>query len=81
MKFIYEVISDTKSGMKREEFHSVDEITSKYTLNGFKEHAMKQELQGQPRFFGLLGPMYNGVKNGVPVIRYETQVVYNALSI
>ncbi len=35
----------------------------------------RAELQGQPVFKGLLGPMWDGDK-----VRYETQAVYNTLS-
>jgi hypothetical protein len=41
----------------------------------------RAELQGQPKITGLCGPMYDGERNGVPVIRYEDQEAYNRLSI
>lgn len=42
----------------------------------------REELQGQPMFNSLLGPMYNGKnKKGEIIIRYETQKVYNELSV
>ncbi len=36
---------------------------------------VRAELQGQPVFSGLIGPMWDG-----DAIRYETQEVYNRLS-
>lgn len=38
------------------------------------------ELHGQPIIQGLLGPMYNGTKDGQAVIRYEDAATYDALS-
>lgn len=35
--------------------------------------AQRAELQGQPQFVGLLGPMWDG-----DAIRYENQAAYNA---
>ena len=37
-------------------------------------------LRNQPRIQGLCGPMFDGEKSGVPVIRYEDQASYNILS-
>ena len=37
----------------------------------------RKTLNNQPKFSGLLGPMYDGSKK----VRYETQEVYNALSV
>lgn len=40
----------------------------------------RDELIGQPQFSGVYGPMYNGAREGVPVIRYEDRKTYEALS-
>lgn len=40
----------------------------------------RKELDNQFQFKGYLGPMWNGIQDGKPVIRYETQQVYNQLS-
>ena len=45
-----------------------------------KRKSLRAELQGMPMFSGALGPMWGGLDNGEPVIRYETQKVYDALS-
>lgn len=42
---------------------------------------LRKELQGQPRFRGLNGPMWGGEKNGQPIVRYETVEAYQHLSI
>ncbi|MDH2329217.1 hypothetical protein QCN27_20450 [Cereibacter sp. SYSU M97828] len=38
-------------------------------------------LQGQPKIAGMIGPCYGGDNNGTPVIRYEDQATYTALSV
>ena len=41
----------------------------------------RKELDNQLQFKGYLGPMWNGLdKNNKPIIRYETQEVYDMLS-
>jgi hypothetical protein len=52
------------------------EMTGQETRKG-----LRPELQGHPRFGGVLGPMWGGVRDGVPVIRYETQSVNDHLSV
>lgn len=52
-----------------------------YTIKGeFKRGACRAELQNAPIIDGLLGPMYDGERNGAAVIRYESQDVYDTLS-
>ena len=42
---------------------------------------LRKELQGQPKFKGLCGPMWGGTdENGDPVIRYEDWGSYEVLS-
>lgn len=68
-------------------------LTSKYAfkkwlrmggheLTGINDNSQqREELQGEPRVKGLLGPMYDGVNpQGFPVIRYESQEAYDRLS-
>lgn len=40
----------------------------------------RDELQGQPKFKEICGPMYNGKKNGSTIIRYETTDLYDSIS-
>ena len=48
-----------------------------HILTGFnKKKSCREELRGEPKFSGLLGPMWGGVHDGVPVIRYEEPAVY-----
>lgn len=42
---------------------------------------LRPELRGQPKFAGLLGPMWGGERNGAPLIRYEDQQTYDQLSV
>lgn len=48
--------------------------------SGFKPH-VHEWLNEQPEFDGLCGPMGNGIKDGVPCVRYETWELYNRMSI
>lgn len=41
---------------------------------------LRPELQGQPMFSGVLGPMWGGEEIGGPVIRYESKDAYDRLS-
>ncbi|CAB4203434.1 hypothetical protein UFOVP1382_50 [uncultured Caudovirales phage] len=76
-KFVYQVAG--KSGT--EEFASREALLKKYTSIGtVTSGSLRPQLQGQPKLKGLLGPMWNGEKNGVAYVRYETQEHYNDLS-
>jgi hypothetical protein len=47
----------------------------------FKQAGIRQQLQGQPEFRGLLGPMWDELDaRGSAVIRYEDHGAYDALS-
>lgn len=58
-----------------------EEVKRNYNITGYN-HMPKQreELQGSPKIDGFLGAMWGGYKDNRPVLRYETQEVYNALS-
>lgn len=77
MTVVYQVV--TEKGTQY--YQTVQELAEAYPITGYRynDHA-RSELQGQPILEGLLGPMYNGLQSGVPVIRYETQRVYDILS-
>ena len=78
MSFIYRVVGVNGT----EEFESVDALLSKYEQVGvMRNTGIREELKGQPKLSGLLGAMYDGTKNGVPVIRYETRAAYELLSV
>lgn len=40
----------------------------------------RQELQGQPIFGQLVGPMWGGMVEGAPCVRYEDSAACDALS-
>ena len=48
-------------------------------LNANQRH--RAELQGQPVFAGVLGPMWGGLQDGKPTIRYEDADTYRAMSV
>lgn len=51
------------------------------SLTGFNNnHRHRKELQGQPMFSGICGPMWGGEKDGKPCIRYECTEAYRRLS-
>lgn len=52
-----------------------------YTFVGFLvNNYNRRELLGQPRFKELVGPMYDGDKGGVAIVRYECPIAYETLS-
>ena len=76
--FIYELVGGEYSGTyTREEAEKLPILEPELTDN---EGMKREELKNQLQFKGYLGPMWNGVRDGKGVIRYETQEVYNALS-
>lgn len=59
----------------------IENIIPAFEIRGFVQRGVNDnprnriELQGQPVFAGLLGPMWDG-----DAIRYENQAAYDALS-
>lgn len=52
-----------------------------FKFDGFvKSKVLRAELQNQPKFEGLCGPMWGGMQDGQPVVRYETLEAYEILS-
>ena len=86
--FIYELVGGNYAGIyTREEAEKLPIKEPKLTNDYSKYHSddpdaiqPRKELQNQLQFNGYLGPMWNGIKDGKAVIRYETQDVYNMLS-
>lgn len=77
MEKLYRVV--TMNGVK--EYDTAAELIKEYTPTDVKLGThLREELQNEYILEGLLGPMYDGEKEGRPVIRYETQEVYNILS-
>jgi|GEM_PF-6479037 len=56
----------------------LDELLSKYKQVGTGiVKQLNAELIGQPTLEGLLGPFCDGMVGDLPVIRYESQKVYD----
>lgn len=71
------------------EFNSADDLIAGAEIRGYAfaglndgpaSKRQRDELKGQPKLAGLNGPMWDGVKDGQPVIRYEDVKAYAALS-
>ncbi|SDO17324.1 hypothetical protein SAMN04487897_10997 [Paenibacillus sp. yr247] len=51
---------------------TADEFKAEYPLMGYEfSDRVRNELYGKPKLVGFNGPMWNGKRDGVPVIRYE----------
>lgn len=76
----YRVVRQLNGRMFVEEFTN-DNVIPALELRGFEmtgsyeNPRTREEMQGAPKFAGLLGPMYDG-----DAIRYESAEVYRALS-
>ncbi len=63
-----------------------DNVIPAMSVRGFEyvgpcnRKQLRPELQGQPTFSGVLGPMWGGEEIGGPVVRYECQKAYDRLS-
>lgn len=83
---IFEIVTmDEHDQFITAKFHT-DDPEAAFAIRGFEptgkvggDH-LRQELRGQPKFHGLLGPMYGGAHDGEPIIRYEDQRSYSTLS-
>lgn len=63
------------------EFESEEELKLDFDITGRHESEVtRRELQNQPILAGLVGPMYDGAQDGIPVIRYETSEAYAIFS-
>ena len=70
---LYRIVSKSRDG-KLSAVETTD--LSGYTITGYHDNPRtRQELQGQPKLEGYLGPMYDG-----NAIRYESQAAYDTLS-
>ena len=84
---IYKVVSmnpdDPKPRMIIEEFETVELLKKAFETTGeFHSVSCRAELQGAPKLKNFCGPMYDGEdERGRAVIRYESQEVYDILSL
>ena len=52
-----------------------------FEVTGYNHNSHNRiELQGHPIIKGFAGPMWGGMKDGQPVIRYEDWAAYERLS-
>jgi len=78
----YNVVWGIGSKLVNREMDSTEELIRYLMGRGIKQTGvvsrpgLRRELQGQPTFDKLLGPMYDGPKR----VRYETQEAYDQLS-
>lgn len=82
---IYKLVSQIDGRLSVETFTADNIIPAmevrNYQFNGLcHRKSLRAELQGQPMFQGVLGPMWGGTENDKPVVRYETTQAYNTLS-
>lgn len=87
---IYQLVQSVEGQMISSEFQG-ENVYPAMSARGF-EHVgylernpratigPRAELIGQPKFSGVAGPMWNGMRDGVPVIRYEDREAYERLS-
>jgi predicted double-glycine peptidase len=74
-KLIFKIVME--DGTMKEFKKSTNDFVKEAESLGFKSngvnnnHRQREELQGKPKFSDLNGPMYDGNKSGVVVIRYE----------
>lgn len=87
-RYIYQFVGGPKAGL----YQTLREALKYFTISGYsknlsKERAMggivhREELDDQPEFHDYLGPMWGGTtEDGKAILRYETQEVYDLLSV
>lgn len=84
----YQFVGGKLDGMlftSREDVEKIPEFAHRYMSDLSKEREMgrlvhSELLDNQPKFTDYVGPMLDGYRNGHPIIRYETQEVYDKLS-
>lgn len=85
MQCTYRLVSQVDGRLIVDNF-TPDNVIPAMSVRGFEHNgpctrkSLRPELQGQPMFTGVCGPMWGGVENGVSVIRYETTAAYRTLS-
>lgn len=84
MKMICEFVGGAWNG-RTMPLEEAEKLTDRRTEDLSAERARgawvhREELDNKPVFDGYLTPMWNGVRAGCAVLRYETQEVYDMLS-
>lgn len=84
---VYKVVSmnpdDPQSRMIVETYETAEHLKKAFETSGeFHSTSCRAELQGAPKLKNFCGPMYDGEDDqGRAVIRYESQEVYDILSL
>lgn len=80
------IVTTDDAGKLQSQTFATDDPAAAFEVRGYAptgkvggDH-LREELRGQPKFHGLLGPMWGGLDEGVPVVRYEAQDAYDILS-
>lgn len=87
MTYLYQaVFFDFEIGVHSTETTSLEDFEARMLIRdrpftGIETNKrLRSELQGQPKIAEMIGPMWNGIRDGVPVIRYESREAYAYLS-
>ena len=84
---VYKVVSmnpdDPQPRMLVETYETTEHLKKAFETSGeFRSVSCRAELQGAPKLKNFCGPMYDGEdERGRAVIRYESQEVYDILSL
>lgn len=77
-KVVYKVYGVSSRPMV---FDNKDDLLRKFKSDGIETGThLRKELRGQPKLRGLAGPMFDGRKGDVVVVRYDTWELYDQLS-
>jgi hypothetical protein len=67
-EYVYQIVN----GYEIKYYNSIEEIKQDFEVIGIEtRYNLRKELHHQPKIKSLTGPMYNGMKEGKHVIRYE----------
>ena len=78
MEAMFQVVGEGSADLM-----SWDEFKARFWLRFVSPpmvQSLREVLKVAPQLSGLAGPFYNGEKDGLPVVRYESWAVYEALS-
>jgi hypothetical protein len=77
---VFRVVS--QQARARKDYDSLADMSRDFRQTGVSRDTgpIREELRSQPKFQGLLGPMWGGLEGGKVVLRYEDQSSYRTLS-
>lgn len=83
----YQIVSKVEGTLVSEIFGAEVDVLAAFEIRGYTftncntSPRLRAELQGQPQFGELVGPMWGGfADDGEPIIRYETDAACDTLS-